>query len=345
MSQPKRINVALQGGGALGAFTWGVLERLLEDDRIEIAAVSGASAGAMNAVVLADGFGQSSDKTGGREQARAALRRFWEGVARAGASSPYRRTPMMKFLGAFAPAWASWGAWADAMTRVASPYDLNPLNINPLREVVDELVDFARVRACEQLGVFIAATNVETGKVRVFKRDELTADHVMASACLPLIFQAVEINGTPYWDGGYMGNPPLFPLFDANDSADVMIVQINPLTRKGAPRTAPDILARIDEITFNASLLRELRAIEFVQRLLAENRIEQSRYKDILVHVIEDERALAKFGAGADMNTDLAFLEELRKIGHATCARWLTTHFEALGARSTVDLRAMFAGE
>jgi NTE family protein len=302
----KRVNVALQGGGALGAFTWGVLDRLLEDDRIEIAAVSGASAGAMNAVVLADGIGQGAPDEG-RRAARAALRRFWEGVARAGASSPYRRTPLMKFLGAFAPAWASWGAWADAMTRVASPYDLNPLNINPLRDVVDELVDFERVRGCERLGVFIAATNVETGTVRVFKRGELTADHVMASACLPLIFQAVEIDGAPYWDGGYMGNPPLFPLFDANDSADVLIVQINPLVRKGAPRAAADILARIDEITFNASLLRELRAIEFVQRLLAENRVEKSRYRDILVHVIEDERALAGFGASADTNTDLAF--------------------------------------
>jgi len=340
VSARKSINVALQGGGALGAFTWGVLERLLEDERIRVAAVSGASAGAMNAVVLADGFAQ-----GGREAAHAALRRFWEGVARAGASSPYRRTPMMKFLGAFAPAWASWGAWADAMTRVASPYDLNPLNINPLRDVVDELVDFERVRGCTELGVFISATNVETGKVRVFNRGELTADHVMASACLPMLFQAVEIDGTPYWDGGYMGNPPLFPLFDANDSADVLIVQINPLKRAGAPRTAADILARVDEITFNASLLRELRAIEFVQRLLAEHRVESNRYREVLVHVIEDETALTKFGAGSHSNTDLTFFEELRKIGHASCARWLTKHFDDIGARATVDLRAMFAGE
>ena len=260
MSDVKKISLALQGGGALGAFTWGVCDRLLEDARIEIAAISGASAGAMNAVVLADGLAQN-----GPEGARAALRTFWEGIARAGLGNPYRRTPLMKLFSGYAPAWS---AWTDVWSRMASPYDLNPLNINPLKELVEELVDFARVRRGRKVALFISATDVETGRAHVFQRGELTADHVMASACLPTLFQAVEIKGRFYWDGGYMGNPPLFPLFDIVETQDIVIVQINPLERKGVPHTNADILARINEITFNASLLRELRAIEFVQRLL-----------------------------------------------------------------------------
>ncbi len=340
MSTPKRINLALQGGGALGAFTWGVCDRLLEDERLEIAAISGASAGAMNAVVLAAGLAK-----GGREGARAALRSFWEGISRAGLSNPYRRTPLMTLLAGYAPAWSSWSQWAESWMRMASPYDLNPLNVNPLKELLEELVDFDLVRSGTKVELFISATNVETGRVRVFRRKELTADHVMASACLPTLFQAVEIEGQSYWDGGYMGNPPLFPLFDASDCRDIVIVQINPLKRAGVPRKAADILARVNEITFNASLLRELRAIEFVQRLLAEHRVEEGRYRNVLVHAIEDEDALNRYGAGADLNTDFSFFEDLFGIGRAAAEAWLKAHYRALGAHSSVDLRAMFEGE
>ncbi len=340
MTAPKRINLALQGGGALGAYTWGVLDRLLEDERIEIAAASGASAGAMNAVVLAEGLCM-----GGRAGARAHLRRFWEAIAQAGAHSPYRQTPLRTFLGALQPAWASWAAWTDAFLRAASPYDFNPLNINPLMELLGELVDFERVRSGGGPDLFISATNVETGRIRVFVKHELTPDHVMASACLPMLFQAVEIDGAHYWDGGYMGNPALFPLFDSPATRDIVIVQINPLVRPGVPRTSSDILARVNEITFNASLLRELRAIEFVQRLIADQRVPEGRYKAMLMHVIQDDKALNRYGARSDLNTDMQFFEDLRRIGRGACGRWLKRNFDALGAHSSVDLRAMFEGE
>jgi NTE family protein len=339
----KKISLALQGGGALGAYTWGVLDRLLEDDRIEIAAISGASAGAMNAVVLAEGYGE-----GGAEGARTKLRAFWEGIARAGRANPYRQTPFMALMNAFTPEWARQASpiamWADWAQRFASPYDLNPLNLNPLKEVLEELVDFEQVRACTKIELFIAATNVETGRIAIFARPELTSDHIMASACLPQIFQAVTIDGVPYWDGGYLGNPPLFPLFDVKDARDIFIVQINPIERDGAPRDAPDIIARVNEITFNASLLSELRAIEFVDRLLKQGRLPEGRYREMLIHILHNEAPLQPLGVGVDLNTDLHFFQEMFGAGRAACETWLGAHFDDLGKASTVDLRALFAG-
>jgi NTE family protein len=337
----KKVSLALQGGGALGAYTWGALDRLLEDERVEIAAISGSSAGAMNAVVLAEGYAK-----GGEEGAREKLRSFWEGIARAGAASPYRRTPMMAFLNSFTPAWArsAWGIWLDMASRIGSPYDFNPLNINPLKEVLDELVDFETVRASGSIPLFVSATNVETGRVRVFDSSELTADHLMASACLPMLFQAVTIDGTPYWDGGYVGNPALFPLFDVEATRDILIVQINPIERPGAPRTAPDIIARINEITFNSSLLSELRAIDFVGRLIDTDKLSEGRYRKMLVHTMSEDQALRPLGFGTDLNTDLHFFEDLFQVGRRACDRWLKENWESLGKRSTVDLRLMFAG-
>lgn len=336
----KRISLALQGGGALGAYTWGALDRLLEDERIEIAAISGSSAGAMCAVVLAEGL-----EEGGRDAARAHLRRFWEGVAEAGHSNPYRRTPMMAFLNAFKPGWAQesyLALWADIASRFASPYDFNPLNINPLKEVLEELVDFERVRKCKGVRLFIGATNVETGRIRIFRNEELTADHVMASACLPQLFQAVEIDGAPYWDGGYVGNPALFPLFQVEATRDIVIVQVNPIERAGTPRTAPDILARVNEITFNASIMNELRAVEFVGRLIDQSRLPEGRYRKMLVHNVSETQPLAPLGIGVDLNTDLNFFERLFVTGRGAADRWLSEHYDALGQRSTVDLAAMF---
>lgn len=334
----KPISLALQGGGALGAYTWGALDRILEDERIEIAAISGSSAGAMCAVVLADGFVE-----GAAEGARKKLRQFWEGVARAGNANPYRRTPMMAFLNAFTPGSESIvAAWADWASRFASPYDFNPLNVNPLREVVDELVNFERVRACKEIELFIGATNVETGRIRIFSTPELTADHVMASACLPQIFQAVTIDGVPYWDGGYTGNPALFPLFAVERARDIVIVQIHPIARDGAPRAAGDITARVNEINFNASLLAELRAIEFVGRLMDEQRLPEGRYRKMLVHNVSEGTALTPLGIGVDLNTDLSFFDTLFDVGRKAADVWLKKHVDAIGHHSTVDLAAMF---
>lgn len=335
----KRINLALQGGGSHGAFTWGVIDRLLEDERIAIAAVSGASAGAMNAVVLAEGL-----VTEGYEGARKALRHFWEGVARGAMTSPLQRTPIEALMGGWRLDTSPWFLWFDLLSRVASPYDLNPLNWNPLRDLLNELIDFEAVRACEQVKIFVSATDVQTGRPRVFRRRELTADHVMASACLPFIFQAVEIEGRPYWDGGYMGNPPLWPLFEESDSDDVLVVQINPVERAGVPRTAREILNRVNEITFNSSLLREFRAIDFVRRLREDGRLDGTGYREVFVHIIAELHDL-HLDASSKLLSEMSFLNMLHEQGRGAADRWLEKHFHAIGKRSSTDLRRLFQGE
>lgn len=343
MAQPanaRKINLALQGGGSHGAFSWGVLDRLLEDDTIEIEAITGASAGAMNAVALADGLAQCC-----REDARATLRRFWEGVCDAARSSPLQRTPFdMMFGGGWNLDKSPTYLWFDMVSRLVSPYELNPLNLNPLRDIVDRLIDFDRVRNSE-VKLFISATNVETGRTKVFRNNELTLDHVMASACLPFMFQAVEIEGVSYWDGGYMGNPPLWPLFDHCQSDDVVIVQINPIKRPGKPHTARDILNRLNEITFNASLLRELRAVDFVTRLMDEGRMEGTGYRRVHVHMVEDEAALSSLGASSKMNAEHAFIDMLFHRGRTATDAWLNQHSAGIGVRSTIDIRRLFMGE
>jgi NTE family protein len=345
MKGPKLVNLALQGGGALGAFTWGVLDRLLEDEHIEIGDITGASAGAMNAVVLCAGLAER-----GKEGAREALAKFWHGVARAGENNPFRQSMLYRLLtadmGPIQEALTTpWRLWAKAVAGMTSPYDFNPLNLNPIEDLLEELVDFPRVRACTTTKIFLAATNVETGRVRIFTNPELTPKHVTASACLPQIFQAVEIGGAFYWDGGYMGNPPLFPLFAAPRSRDIIIVQLNPIERKGEPRTVDDINARINEITFNASLLRELRAIEFVSRLLDEGRLDAKRYNKMLLHVINDDADLAPLGVRSKLKTDIEFFEDLFAFGRNTADKWLNQNMRHIGVRATVDLKAMFDGE
>ncbi len=335
----KAINLALQGGGAHGAYTWGVLDCLLEDGRIKIEAMSGTSAGAMNAVVVADGL-----MRGGRQGAREALERFWKAVSDAGRLSPIQRGPIDVFMGNWSLDNSPSFVFFDLLHRVTSPYDLNPLNFNPLKAIVEEVVDFDLVRSCDELKVMISATNVETGRVKVFKRHELTADMVMASACLPLLFHAVEIEGVPYWDGGYMGNPVLFPFYEACESDDIVIVQINPVERKGTPQSAREILDRMNEITFNSSLLKELRAIDFVQRLLDDGKLDGKDYRRLHLHIVESHDEIMPLGASSKINAEWAFLEHLFDIGRRSAADWLDENFEHLGQRSTVDARAMFQG-
>ncbi|MEO1475374.1 MAG: patatin-like phospholipase family protein [Pseudomonadota bacterium] len=336
----KRFNLALQGGGSHGAFTWGVLDRILQDPALDIDSISGASAGAMNAVVLADGWMKN-----GREGARDALRCFWTRVGEAARSSPLQRGPLGKWFNDWSLDSSPAYIYFDMVTRLASPYDLNPANIHPLRDILAEQVNFKAVRDCGDIGLHISATNVETGRIEVFNRKELSVEHILASACLPTLFQAVEIDGVPYWDGGYMGNPPLFPLFDNADSDDVIIVQINPIVRKGAPRKAREILNRLNEITFNASLLRELRAIDFVTRLLDTGRLDGTGYRRVLVHMISQEQELCGFGASSKLNAEGAFLKLLFDKGYETADSWLGTHAETIGKRSSVNLRELFSGD
>lgn len=338
-TEPKLINLALQGGGAHGAFSWGVLDRLLEDPRIEIEAITGASAGAMNAVALAAGY-----HAGDRDEARESLRKFWQGVLNEARTSPLRRSPIEAMFSGWSLDASPLYVMFDLVTRLASPYDLNPLNLNPLKDLVEELVDFDRVRK-SKVKVFISATDVETGRAHVWNKKQLAADHVMASACLPWLFQAVEIEGVPYWDGGFTGNPALWPLFEHCASDDVVLVQINPVRRPGTPRTARDIINRVNEITFNASLLRDLRSVDFVARLIEAGRLEGTGYRRMLMHAIADEKALAELGASSKLNVEPEFIDMLFSRGREAAENWLLTSIRHLGIRSTVNVRKLFQGE
>lgn len=337
MSEPIMIELALQGGGAHGAFTWGVLDRLLEDDRIQIEGICGTSAGALNGVVVADGLDSE-----GKEGARKALKNFWSAVSQAGSFSPLQRTLLDRLLGRwtldFSPGYITF----DLMSRLVSPYQLNPLDLNPVRSLIARLVDFDHVRHAEGIKLFVAATNVRTGKLKIFRRDEMTVDMVMASACLPFMFQAVEIDGEAYWDGGYMGNPSLFPLVDECQSHDIVIVQINPILREELPRSAGDILNRINEITFNASLIKDIRSMALLKKLIDAGDLEHERYKDVLFHRINADAELKPLGVSSKVNTEWAFLEHLHDVGYRTTSVWLEDNYRNLGKRSTIDIGSVY---
>jgi NTE family protein len=342
MNMAKRVNIALQGGGAHGAFTWGVLDQLLEDGRIDIEGICGTSAGALNATVLAYGH-----MRGGNDGAREALHSFWRAVSDISmvASSVRRlRWAMFPSVG-----WPMHDTlifnWFETMTRLVSPYQFNPLNVNPLRQILERCVDFESLRRNGDIKLFVSTTNVRTGQLRVFHTHELTLDALMASACLPFVFQAVAVGGEHYWDGGYMGNPPLFPLFYHTDSRDVIVVHINPIVRDKLPTDASAIMNRINEISFNSSLLREFRAMAFVTRLIEEGWLKdeyKGRLKQIFVHSIRADQALTDASVASKFNLEWSFLTALRDRGRVTAAAWLEQHFASVNCRSTVDLRAEF---
>jgi NTE family protein len=332
-SGTKPINVALQGGGAHGAFSWGVLDRLLGDDGIEIEAIAGTSAGAMNAVVVADGLA-----AGGPRTARERLEAFWKAVSFRSIMSPIQRSLLDMML-------SNWSLdhnlallMADMMTRVASPYQLNPLNINPLRDLIAQSIDFESVRKCDRIKLFISATNVHTGRSRVFSGHEITVDAVMASACLPYLFQAVEIDGEPYWDGGYKGNPVLHPFMTACASPDVVLVQIVPIARPQTPKTAREIMDRINEISFNAPLIKDLRHIDFVNHCLDRGELGGLGYRKILLHAIEGGEEFARLTASSKLNAEWLFLTHLRDLGRRAADAWLARHYDQIGHRATMDL-------
>jgi NTE family protein len=333
----RMIELALQGGGAHGAFTWGVLDRLLQDDRIQIEGICGTSAGALNGVVLADGLDRE-----GKVGARKALRRFWSEVSSAGRFSPIQRTMLDRLLGRWTLDFSPGYIMFDMMGRLVSPYQLNPLDLNPVRSLIARLVDFDRVRHAEGIKLFVSATNVRTGKLKIFRRDEMTADMVMASACLPFMFQAVEIDGEAYWDGGYSGNPSLFPLVDECQSHDIVIVQINPILREALPRSASDILNRINEITFNASLIKDIRSMALLKKLIDAGDLEHERYKDVLFHRINADEELKPLGVSSKVNTEWAFLEHLHDVGYRTTSVWLEENYRNLGKRSTIDIGSVY---
>ncbi len=336
-SETRRINLALQGGGTHGAFTWGALERLLEDERLEFDGVSGTSAGAMNAAMFVQGLAQ-----GGRAGAISLLERFWRQIAGGHALSPLQNTPLERMLWGHDLTYSFAYNAFDAISRLVSPYQANPFNseFNPLRQVVEEFLDWETLRADPKaIRLFVSATNVRTGKPRVFTRAEISPDVVLASACLPNVFKAVEIDGESYWDGGYVGNPAIWPLYYERGAPDIVLVQINPMERQEVPKTTADIMNRLNEISFNASLMAEMRAIDFVQRLLDSGRLEQPRYRRMFLHAIEDEERMRKFKLSTKFNGSWDFLQTLRQYGREAADKFLAQHFDSLGHDSTLDIQ------
>lgn len=332
----KRINLALQGGGAHGAFTWGVLDHLLDDGRLAIEGISGTSAGAVNAVMLADGL-----RRGGAEEARKRLADFWRAASLGGDLPPLQRAVLNRLFSLLPGEGSPTLAWLTAWSRYLSPYDVNPLNINPLKELIERFVDFDGLRA-DPRQIFIAATNVQTGRLHIFPHEKISAEAVMASACLPAVFRAVEIDGVPYWDGGYVGNPVIYPFLHATGSEDVLVVQINPLVRRKLPTSTREIVGRVNEITFNASLMAELRGIEFVNQMIDQGRLPHGTgaddYRHINVHRIVLEGLGERFSSASKLRNDYESFQLLRKLGQRAARRFLDKHYDDIGARSSIDL-------
>ena len=334
---PKHVNLALQGGGSHGAFAWGVLDRILEDGRIAVEGICGTSSGAMNATVTAYGLTQ-----GGNLGARAALRRFWRAVAEKGTYSlmqPSWIDRMIKPGGMdFSPGWLIM----DFLSRMWSPYQMNPMNYHPLREILDEQIDFEELRRSSAVKLFVSASNVMTNRLRVFESKDICTDAVLASACLPHVFQGIEIDGQHYWDGGYMGNPPIFPLIYGCASPDVILVLTNPIQIAEVPKSAQAILDRIDTLSFNSSLMREMRAIAFMTRMIDRGFDDGGRLRRLFIHCIDAEDEIRSLGVSSKLNVEPNFLTWLFDLGRQRGDAFLREHFDKIGNQSSVDIEERF---
>jgi NTE family protein len=334
----KIVNLALQGGGAHGAFSWGVLDRLMEEEQLAVEGISATSAGAMNACAFAYGHA-----IGGCRGARRVLDDFWRKTSEAAAFSPLQPSLLDRIAKNFALDFSPVFGIMDMMSRVLSPYEWNPFGLNPLKDVLNECIDFEVLRGKNaSIKLFLSATNVRTGKIKVFDTHELCAEAALASACLPFMFQAVELAGEYYWDGGFMGNPAIFPLIYACDSPDVVIVHINPLERQEVPKTARDIMNRINEISFNSSLMREMRAISFVTKLIDDGKIASPDMKHMFIHSITAEEVMTRLDVNSKLNADWEFLSYLKDTGRAHADAWLRQNWEAIGERSSIDIRQQY---
>jgi NTE family protein len=334
---PVRVDLALQGGGAHGAFTWGVLDRLLEEPWLEVEGISGTSAGAMNAAVMASGYA-----TGGRQGAREALEAFWRRVSRSATFSPFQRGPVDLMLGRWTLDNSPAFLMMDLLARVVSPYDLPSVAGNPLAEVLRDSVDFAALRD-GPIKVFVTATSVRTGRGRIFRNADLSIEALLATACLPQLFQAVEIEGEPYWDGGFAGNPTLMPLVTELESDDTILVPINPIERPGTPRSARDILDRVNEISFNAVALKELKMMALLRKVADPGNTEGAAWARMRLHVVRNE-VMASLGYSSKLNAEWAFLDWLREAGRQAAEDFLRDHAQTIGVGSSLDLDSMLAG-
>lgn len=334
---PRPICLALQGGGAHGAFQWGVLDRLLEDGRLDIRAVTAASAGAMNGAALISGLTR-----GGRDGAREALDRLWRETNQSGGRNVFGDSAVWSAM--TNPGWLKdtplWRSF-ETLALSSSPYEFNPFNLNPLKRVLDSSIDFEAVRA-SGIKLFVSATAVRHGRARVFRSDEITDQVLLASACLPHLFQAVKIDGEPYWDGGYLANPPLWPLYYDDTPDDILLLPLNPFEREDTPKAAGEIVDRLNEIAFNAPLTAELRAVAFVQELIEEGQLTETargRYRHMLLHAIPADGHLNDLTLGSKFNTEWTFLQGLRARGREAADRWLADCLGAVGRRSSVDMK------
>ncbi|MGO9331700.1 MAG: patatin-like phospholipase family protein [Steroidobacteraceae bacterium] len=333
----KIVNLGLQGGGSHGAFTWGALDRLLEDGRLEFDGITGTSAGAVNAVVLVDGLAAA-----GRQGARDALRAYWKKVPDIASSGIFKPSPLDKANPDFGLEHSPGYVFMESLTHFASPYQMNPFNYNPLKDLLAETINFERVRQCRAVKLFICATNVETAKVKVFTGSELRVEHVLASPCLPLMMQAVEVDGQCYWDGSYSGNPALFPLLYNCQARDILMVHITPAERPGVPKTSPAIMNRMQEISFNTSLIREMRTIAYLNSLIDDGEIDGNKSRRMLVHVIEAEDMIRDLSWSSRLNGDWNFLTYPFERGRERADTWLKANFGCVGVESTVNLREKY---
>ncbi|MBJ3776134.1 patatin-like phospholipase family protein [Acuticoccus mangrovi] len=335
---PLLIDLALQGGGSHGAFAWGALDRLLDYPWLEVEAISGTSAGAMNAAVFAYGM-----QVGGREGARTHLHRFWRAVSRAAMASPFQRTPVDRMMGNWTLDNSPMYIFADMMARFVSPYALSGLYTwNPLRDILDDVIDF-KALAEGPIKLFITATNVRTGRGRVFRRHEITADVLLASACLPTMYEPVWIDGEAYWDGGYAGNPTITPLVRECTSRDTFLVQINPVTRPDVPRHARDILNRVNEVSFNATLLKELKMIALMRQVVDPGSVEGRQWAEMRLHRITSEK-MVELSASSKLNAEWPFLKMLRDEGRRAAMDFATTSGADVGVRSSFQFEDLLEG-
>ena len=339
MTKNKRINLALQGGGAHGAFTWGVLDKILEDERLDIDGISATSAGAMNAAVLAYGWLQ-----GGREGARKALSQFWQAISEKGEIfNVTQSTPMDHLVSKMGLSSTPTFMMFEAITGMLSPYQFNIINYNPLKEVIEQCIDFDALRKQKHIKLRICATNVKTGKARIFENSELSVEVLLASACLPFLFQTVKVEEDYYWDGGYIGNPALYPLIYDTDTSDILIIHINPIYRDEVPTSPSAIRDRVNEISFNSSLMREMRAVAFVTKMIDEGWLKdeyKQKLRRMYIHAVRADEVMKNFGVASKLNADWDFLVNFKKLGREKAHHWIDQNYDRIGQESTVDIGA-----
>jgi NTE family protein len=336
--EKKKVGLALQGGGAHGAFTWGVLDKLLEEDSISAEAMCGTSAGAINAVTVAYGL-----HMGGPQKAKELLEELWKKIALSG-SYLFKPNSLDKSYGSGDMYNSAGYMWFNAITQVLSPYNFNPFNYNPLRDILNKVVDFEELQRYNKKKLFICATNVKTNRAKIFSNKEITVDAVMASACLPFLFQAVEIGGEYYWDGGYMGNPPIFPLITNSEVRDIVLIKINSININSVPTTARDIADRVNEISFNSSLINEMKLIHYRNELIRNGILssDNESNREIYVHTISGYDALSQLSYSSKMNTSWQFLNGLKERGREIATQWLENDFQEVGLKSTFDVETHF---